>query len=160
MFARISAFALSAVTLAALSTPASAGIFSRGCKADCEGGSCSTSNKAKECGCCADGTPFCGNSNDCGDKLVGHAAGDLIEAGGGAAIVAWSDAIVSGVEPTPERDELVGALHMLADAYQAGDQAGEQAALVMIDYTFAELQPHHADQVLIFGDDVLTTLGQ
>lgn len=38
----------------------------KGCSANCGLGTCSTTNQGAQCGCCADGTPYCGAASDCG----------------------------------------------------------------------------------------------
>lgn len=107
------------MTLHTFSAPAGAAIFG-GCKAKCSGGECKTSNKYKECGCCTDGTPYCGSSTDCADH------------GGGGGCT-----ITSGTfEPVSAADiDFVGALATLARTFGASGEAVATAAEAALDAT-------------------------
>ncbi len=53
------------LSLVAFAQPALAAAR-KGCSANCGLGTCSTTNQGAQCGCCADGTPYCGAASDCG----------------------------------------------------------------------------------------------
>ena len=122
------AFVLGTGALAVTSDARAEALFGKkGCSAECSKGSCSTSNSAHSCGCCSDGTPYCGSASDC----TAHATTsltmwvrDLAVLGGVASADSLRDSLLASLDGSAESMEFVVAVEWFATAVLA-DNADE-----------------------------------
>lgn len=135
--------------LVLLTAPTAEAIGKKGCSAQCNKGSCSSGNTYAECGCCGDGTPYCGSASNCKDKLASSftlVAFDVISVGGAESAKVFSASLRIALQPTEGSAGFIESVDRLAEAILSGDvKAAEAAQLITIE-RFEDLEE---------GDDVV-----
>lgn len=135
-----------AATVAALPEAMAMGA---GCKANCAHGSCSTNNSGKDCGCCSDGTPYCGMATDCKahpTTSLSFVISDISTTGGDASVSALLATMKSSLDASSESDTLIDATYWYSSAVQSGDADEIDAAQEYLNDAYAAMSD---DQALI-----------
>lgn len=129
--------------LVVLTAPMAEAASGRGCSAQCNKGSCSSSNTYAECGCCTDGMPYCGSASNCKDKVSTSftlVAFDVISTGGDTSAQALVDALAESLQPTQGSTDFIASVSALAAAILSGDSAKAQAAQLVTIERFEALE--------------------
>jgi hypothetical protein len=108
-----------------------------GCKASCSQGSCSTSNKYAECGCCTSGTPYCGNASDCKDQkgaTLTSLVFDVVSVGGKESGQVLLDSLGKSLQANEGTYAFLESVRALSDAILSGNMDEARAAeIIAID---------------------------
>ncbi|WP_224245769.1 hypothetical protein [Hyalangium gracile] len=129
--------------LVVLGAPTAEAVGARGCKASCNKGSCNSSNSYAECGCCGDGTPYCGSASNCKDKVASAftlAFHEVATVGGMEGVFSVADKLKVVLKPTDGSAQLIASVVQLGEAILSGDSTAAQAAQLITIERFEGLE--------------------
>lgn len=126
----------------AVAIPEPEAFAANGCSANCAHGSCSTNNSAKDCGCCGDGTPYCGTAGDCkshATSVLTTVAFDIVSIGGVKSATALIDALSTSLDKSPESSVLIDAVYWYSTAVLSGNPDEIEAAQEYVNDSYTVL---------------------
>lgn len=123
--------------------PSASALEAAGCKANCSKGSCSSSNSAVSCGCCSDGTPYCGAASDCKESTISTYSSmtlDVVSLGGQPSADVLVSSLSSSLKPTEGSKLFVDAVRAYSSALIAGNEAEAEYYRLLVDNNYKLLE--------------------
>ncbi|APR84559.1 Hypothetical protein A7982_09908 [Minicystis rosea] len=119
----------------------------KGCSASCGHGTCSTSREGADCGCCTDGTPYCGTASDCKahpSTSLSFVVADISNTGGDTSVSALLNAMKISLDGSYESGTLIDAIYWFSNATLNGDADEIEAAQEYLNESYSAVSDEQA----------------